>query len=76
MEQLSLQVEQSDSSYMPNLIVISGGSTIGGLKELKETTVPSNCREHVLITGLTEVGVAVGVAVCVTVILCVHSTTL
>ena len=40
---------------MPNVIIVSGGSTIGGLEELKQTTVPSNCRECVLITGLTEV---------------------
>ncbi len=48
-------MEQSDSSYMPNLVVVSGGNTIGGLKELKQTTVPTICRECVLITGLTEV---------------------
>ena len=46
---------------MPNLIVVSGGYTVGGLKELKQTTVSSTSRECVLITGLTEVGVAVGV---------------
>lgn len=59
-EQLSIQVEQSDSSYMPNVVVISGGNTIGGLKELKQTTVPSTCRECVLITGLTDVSGWVG----------------
>ncbi len=54
-EQLSFQVEQSDSSYMPNQVAILAGSTIGGLKELKQVTVPSSSKECVLITGVTEV---------------------
>ena len=74
-EQLSIQVEQSDSSYMPNLIVASGGNTVGGLKELKQITVPTIGRECVLVTGLTEVCMCVclcGVCMCVCVcVVCV-----
>ena len=40
---------------MPNLVVILAGSTIGGLKELKQVNVPSSCRECMLLSGLTEV---------------------
>lgn len=57
-EQLSILVEQSDSSYMPNVVVTLGGSTIGGLKELKQVTVPSTAHECTLISGCSEVGVA------------------
>ena len=55
MEQLSLQVEPSDSSYMPSLVAVLGGSTVGGLKELKQITIPSSAREFVLLSGTIEV---------------------
>ncbi len=59
MEQLSVQVEQSDSSYMPNVVAVLAGSTVGGLKEIKHVTVPTTARECVLVTGVTEVSLVV-----------------
>ena len=58
-EQLSIHVEQSDASYMPSVVAVLAGNTIGGLKELKQTSIPSGQREFVLISGLTQVGVDV-----------------
>lgn len=54
-EQLSIHVEQSDASYMPSLVAVLAGNTIGGLKELKQTSIPSGQREFVLVSGLTQV---------------------
>ena len=55
MEQLALQVEPSDSSYMPSLVAVLAGSTVGGLRELKQCSIPAATREFVLLTGVTEV---------------------
>ena len=52
---LSSQVEQSDSSYMPSVVAVLAGNTIGSLKEIKQVSVPSTCRECVLLSGITEV---------------------
>ena len=54
LEQLTIQVEPADSSYMPSVIAVLGGHTIGGLKELKQCTIPTSVREFILISGLTE----------------------
>ena len=54
-EQLSIHVEQSDASYMPSLVAVLAGNTIGGLKEIKQTSIPSGQREFVLVSGLTQV---------------------
>lgn len=54
-EQLSIHVEQSDASYMPSLVAVLAGNTIGGLKELKQTSIPSGQREFILVSGLTQV---------------------
>ena len=54
-EQLAVQVEQSDSSYMPSVVAVMAGNTVGGLRELKQLSVPSTCRECILVSGLTEV---------------------
>ena len=63
-------MEQSDASYMPSLVAVLAGNTIGGLKELKQVSIPSGQREFVLISGLTQVCFTVCVCVCVCV--CVH----
>ena len=52
-----LQVEPSDSSYMPSLVEVKVGNTVGSLKEFKRVSIPSSSRESVLLTGMTEVGV-------------------
>ena len=49
------KVEPSDSSYMPSLVEVKVGQTVGGLKELKKVSIPSSSREAVLLTGMTEV---------------------
>ena len=58
-EQLAIHVEQSDASYMPSMVAVLAGNTIGGLKELKQTSIPSGQREFVLLSGLTQVCVCV-----------------
>ena len=68
-------MEQSDASYMPSVVAVLAGNTIGGLKELKQTSIPSGQREFVLISGLTQVGADIGicgvcVCTCVSVVLC------
>jgi hypothetical protein len=68
-EQLSIHVEQSDASYMPSVVAVLAGNTIGGLKELKQTSIPSGQREFVLVSGFTQVGS--GVNVCPSVV-CVY----
>ena len=60
-----MQVEPSDSSYMPALVAILAGDTVGGLKELKQVSIPSSSRESILLSGMTEVCVCVCVCVCV-----------
>ena len=49
------KVEPSDSSYMPSLVEVKVGQTVGGLKELKKVSIPSSSREAILLTGMTEV---------------------
>ena len=56
-------MEQSDASYMPSLVAVLAGNTIGGLKELKQTSIPSGQREFVLISGLTQVCLDINVCV-------------
>ncbi len=51
----SVQVEQSDSSYMPSVVAVLAGNSIGLLKEIKQVSVSSTCRECILVSGLTEV---------------------
>ncbi len=50
-----MQVEQSDSSYMPSVVAVLAGNSIGLLKEIKQVSVSSTCRECILVSGLTEV---------------------
>ncbi|XP_052278368.1 E3 ubiquitin-protein ligase HERC2-like [Dreissena polymorpha] len=39
---LTMRVEPSDSSYMPSLVVVSGGETIHGLKEIRTINIGSS----------------------------------
>ena len=50
-----MQIEPSDSSYMPAMIAVLAGDTVGGLKELKQVSIPSSSRESILLSGVTEV---------------------
>ena len=63
-------MEQSDASYMPSLVAVLAGNTIGGLKELKQTSIPSGQREFVLISGLTQVCSHIG-SMCIIIVWCV-----
>jgi len=53
-EQLAIQVEPADSSYMPSLVAVLTGDTIGSLKEVRQVSIPSSHRECILLSGLTE----------------------
>ena len=44
-----------DASYMPSTVVVLAGQTVGGLKELKSCSIPSNAKEFRLLSGLSEV---------------------
>ena len=57
---LVMQVEPSDSSYMPSLVVVSGGDTVHALKELKTINIGAVETEVVLLQDLTEVGLGFG----------------
>lgn len=67
---LCFQVEQSDSSYMPSVVAVLAGNTIGSLKEIKQVSVPSTCRECVLLSGITEVWLSTVTSTRSTVLLC------
>ena len=52
---LSLQVEPADASYMPSLVVVSGGDTIHSLKELKTVNIGPNDTHVEILSDMTEV---------------------
>lgn len=52
---LSMKVDPSDSSYVPSLIVMSGGDATSSLKELKTVHVPAEEQEVVLLSDVSEV---------------------
>ena len=52
-----MQVQPSDGSYMPALVTILAGDTVGGLKELKKLSIPSFSQEIILLSGVTEVNI-------------------
>ena len=54
-EQLSIQVSPMDASYMPSVVAVMVGQTVGGMRELKTCTIPSSVREFTLVSGLTDV---------------------
>lgn len=53
---LAMQVEPSDSSYMPSLVVVSGGDTIHSLKEIKTINIGAADTEVVMLQDRQEVG--------------------
>ncbi len=40
---------------MPSVVAVLAGNSIVSLKEIKQVSVSSTCRECVLVSGLTEV---------------------
>ena len=52
---LNMRVEPSDSSYMPSLVVISGGDSIHTMKELKTINIGATETIISLLQELTEV---------------------
>jgi E3 ubiquitin-protein ligase HERC2 len=54
--QLYMRVEPNDSSYMPSLVVISGGDDIHNLKELKTINIGSSEKLVSLLQDMIEVG--------------------
>lgn len=50
-----MRVEPNDSSYMPSLVVISGGDSIHNLKEIKTVNIGSNEKLVSLLQDMTEV---------------------
>jgi len=53
--QLYMRVEPNDSSYMPSMVVISGGDNIHNLKEIKTVNIGSNEKLVLLLQDMTEV---------------------
>lgn len=53
--QLYMRVEPSDSSYMPSLVVVSGGETVHTLKELKTVNIGATETLVMLLQDMTEV---------------------
>lgn len=63
-DQLCMQVEPTDSSYMPSSVVVVGGNVYGNLQGIQKTvTIPPTSHNIYLLTNLTEVS---GVRVCCT----------
>ena len=52
---LYLQVEPADASYMPSLVVVSGGDTVHSLKELKTVNIGANETLVEILSDMTEV---------------------
>jgi hypothetical protein len=50
-----MRVEPSDSSYMPSLVVVSGGDTLSTLKELKTINIGMTDDTVVLLQDVNEV---------------------
>ncbi len=52
---LYVRVEPSDSSYMPSLVVVSGGDSIHSMKELKTVNIGATETLVTLLQDVTEV---------------------
>ncbi len=52
---LFMQVDPADASYMPSLIVISGGDIIHSMKELKTVNIGANETLVEVLCDMTEV---------------------
>ncbi len=55
LNRLYMRVEPSDSSYMPSLVVLSGGDSIHSMKELKTVNIGATETLVTLLQDLTEV---------------------
>ena len=51
---LRIQVDPADSTYMPSVIQINGGDTLGSLRELTTVNLSSNDKIVTLLTGAKE----------------------
>ena len=52
---LVMRVDPNDSSYIPSLLVISGGDSVVSLKEIKSVHTPPNEAQVTLLQDMTEV---------------------
>jgi len=52
---LTMSVEPTDSSYMPSLVTVSGGSSVHSLHELCTVTIEPNDRRVILLDNITQV---------------------
>ena len=50
-----MRVEPSDSSYMPSLVVVSGGDSIHNLREVKTVNISATDTLVTLLQDCTEV---------------------
>ena len=57
---LYMNVEPSDSSYMPMLVVVSTGETIHAMKEVKTINIQPNDTQVLLLEDLIEVRICLG----------------
>ena len=56
-DQLCMQVEPTDSSYMPSSVMVVGGNTYGNLQSIQKTVaIPPTSHNMYLLTNQTEVG--------------------
>ena len=55
MTKLFMQVEPADASYMPSLVVVSGGDTVHSLKEIKTVNIGANETLVEVLCDVTEV---------------------
>jgi len=55
LNRLFLRVEPADSSYMPSLVVVSGGENAHNLKEIRTTNIGSSDSLVTLLQDCTDV---------------------
>ncbi len=56
-DQLCMQVEPTDSSYMPSSVMVVGGNIYGNLQSIQKTVaIPPTSHNMYLLTNQTEVG--------------------
>jgi E3 ubiquitin-protein ligase HERC2 len=51
---LRIQVDPADSTYMPSLMIVSGGDSLSGLKEVVTVNLSSTDRVVTLLSNLKE----------------------
>lgn len=52
---LYMRVEPTDSSYMPSVVVIYGGETLSGMKEIRTVNISSSETLITLLLDMNEV---------------------